>query len=54
MTEDKCLVCGAGDWEKINTYKHRWYSGNATACLPGEEIVNLSSPLTRAPIDREP
>lgn len=28
MSEDKCRVCGAADWESINTYKHWWYSCN--------------------------
>ena len=28
MSGDKCPVCDATDWEKINTYKHHWYSCN--------------------------
>lgn len=52
MTEDKCLVCGAIDWEKLNTYKHRWYSCNEcnSVFARRKDRYLLSSAVTRIPI----
>ena len=52
MSEDKCLVCGAVDWEEIRTYKHRWYSCNECGSVfaKRKDRYLLSSPVTRVPI----
>ena len=52
MSEDKCLVCGAHDWERVNTLKHRWHCCNEcnSVFTQRKDRYLFSSPLLAAPL----
>jgi len=52
MNDARCSVCGAVDWEKINTFKRWWHCCNECNSVFSrrKDRYLFSSPLARAPI----
>ena len=53
MSELNCKVCDANDWQKIRTYKHRWWICNEchSAFAHRKDSYLFSSPLFSVPIN---
>lgn len=54
MSTFKCKVCGASDWQKISSYKHRWYICNEcnSAFAVRKDRYLFSSPIFSWPINQ--